>query len=252
MHLMLRVSAAGTDRATDLVATVEPTHTVDELRRALVARPGVGGGASLVRAGSGQLLDPQASLAEVGLVSGEELVLTESGVGFGAPLPDAVIRIEAVGGPAAGWRAELGPGTYTLGRPWSRGELDPGHRAIPDAAVSRSHVEVTVADDLTVTLRELPEVTNPLLVDGVRPDGPVVVDGSSEVRLGDSVLVCRPVDALPPARIDQLGQVAFHRTPLRPARPEEVVLPPIRKVPGVRSRRGSPGSPPPRPCWAVS
>lgn len=234
MHLMLRVTSAGSDRTADVVATVEPTHTVEELRRALVAHPGVGGGPALARAGSGQVLDPQASLAEIGLVSGEELELAESTVGSGAAAPDAIIRIEAIGGPAAGWRAELGPGTYTLGRPWSRGEQDPGYRAIPDAAVSRSHVEVTVGEDLTVTLREHPDVTNPLLVDGSRPEGAVVVDATSEVRLGDSVLVCRAVDALPPARIDQLGQVAFHRTPLRPARPEEVVLPPIRKVPGIQ------------------
>ena len=35
VHLMLRVESGGTDRATDVVATVEPGHTVDELR----ARP---------------------------------------------------------------------------------------------------------------------------------------------------------------------------------------------------------------------
>lgn len=233
MHLMLRITDGGTGRAVDLAATVEPTHTVEELRRALVGHPGVGNGASLVRADSGQVLDPAASLADIGLVSGEELTITDATGGFGAPAPEAVIRIEAVGGPAAGWRAELGPGTYTLGRPWSRAEQDPAYRAIPDAAVSRAHAEVVVADDLTVTLQEHPDVTNPLLVDGVRPDGPVTVGPSTEVRLGDSVLLCRPVDALPPARIDQLGQVAFHRTPLRPARPADVVLAPIRKVPTV-------------------
>lgn len=231
MHLMLRVTPAGTDRSVDLVATVEASHTVDELRRALATFPGVGGGVALVRAISGQVLDPHASLAEVGLVSGEELVLAESTSGSGAPQPDAIMRIEAVGGPASGWRAELGPGRYTIGRPWSRAEQDPAYRAIPDAAVSRSHLQVTVADDLTVTFLEQPDVTNPLLVDGARPDGPVVVGAGSEIRLGDSVLVVGPVDARPAARIDQLGQVAFHRTPLRPARPEEVVLPPIRKVP---------------------
>lgn len=232
MHLMLRVRSGSHPRATDVVVTVEPTHTVDELRRALVAQPGVDAGSSLVRSTSGQVLDPQASLAEVGLVSGEELVVGEQRAGFGPPPSEAVVRIEATGGPASGWRVELGPGTYTLGRPWSRAEDDPTYRAIPDAAISRSHVAVVVGHDLAVTLRESPDATNPLLVDGVRPDGPVVVGEASELRLGDSVLVCRPVDAAPPARIDQLGQVAFHRTPLRPARPEETVIPPLTKVPG--------------------
>ncbi|MGV3759498.1 MAG: FtsK/SpoIIIE domain-containing protein [Actinomycetota bacterium] len=228
---MLRVEAGGTDRATDVVATVEGGHTVDELRRALVAHPGVGAGAVLIRRTTGQPLDPAATLVEIGLVSGEVLVLGEASASFGAPPPTAVLRIEAVGGPASGWRAELGPGTYVLGRPWSRVEGDPAYRAIPDAAVSRSHVQVVVGDDLTATIAENPEATNPLLVDGTRPEGPVVVGPGTELRLGDSVLTCQAVEAHPPARIDQLGQVAFHRTPLRPARPVEVVLPPITKVP---------------------
>ena len=62
---------------------------------------------------------------------------------------------------------------------------------------------------------------------------PSTVRPDTELRLGDSVLTCRPVDARPPARVDQLGQVAFHRTPLRPARPASVVLPPMNKVPAV-------------------
>jgi S-DNA-T family DNA segregation ATPase FtsK/SpoIIIE len=244
MHLMLRVVPGGEARAHDVVATVEPSHTVDELRRALVAQPGLGSGSTLVRRSTGATLDPSASLAEVGLVSGEELVLGEPSTPFGAPVADAIMRIEAIGGPASGWRIELGPGTYTIGRPWSRAETDPAYRAIPDAAVSRSHLSVVVGDDLTVTLRENPEATNPLLVDGQRPEGPVVVDESSELRLGDCVLVCRPVDAQPPGRIDQLGQVAFHRTPLRPARPDDVELPPISKVPGTPE--------PPRFSWLAS
>lgn len=231
MQLMLRVESEGTTRATDVVAVVEANHTIEELRRALVAHPGIGGGSSLLRRATGHVLDPGAALSEVGLVSGEVLVLTERRVDSGTAAPAAIIRIEAVGGPASGWRAELGPGTYTLGRPWSRAEGDRNYRAIPDAAISRSHVQVTVAEDLTVTITESPEATNPLLVDGRPVDGPVTVGVDTELRLGDSVLTCHPVDALPEARIDQLGQVAFHRTPLRPARPEEVTLPPLNKVP---------------------
>ena len=230
MHLMLRITAAGTDRSHDLVATVEPDHTVAELHRALLGLPGIIGGA-LLRRRTGQVLDPASTLAEIGLVSGEELTAADPGAGLGGPTSEAVVRIEAVGGPASGWRVDLGPGSYVIGRPWSRAEHDPAYRAIPDAAVSRSHVAVHVSGDLTVTLQENPEATNPLLVSGDRPTGPVTVDGTSEIRVGDSVLACRPVDAPPTAHLDQLGQVAFHRTPLRPPRPEEVVLTPIKRVP---------------------
>ncbi|WP_229023237.1 FtsK/SpoIIIE domain-containing protein [Actinomarinicola tropica] len=238
---MLRVESEGTSRATDVVAVVEANHTIDELRRALVAHPGIGPGSSLLRQATGRVLDPAATLSEVGLVSGEVVVLTERRVDSGDARPSALVRIEAVGGPASGWRAELAPGTYTLGRPWSRAESDPAYRAIPDAAISRAHVQVTVAEDLTVTIVESPEATNPLLVDGQPVDGPVAVGLGTELRLGDSVLACHPVDALPEARIDQLGQVAFHRTPLRPARPVEVTLPPINKVPAAPE--------PPRFSW---
>lgn len=231
MQLMLRVESAGSERSTDVVATVEPSHTVDELRRAIVAHAGVGGGSALVRSARGQVLDPVATLSEVGLVSGEVLSLSETTRGAGAPLPDAIVRIEATGGPASGWRAELPPGTYTLGRPWSGAAADPQHRAIPDAAISRNHVRVTVADDLTVTVAEEPGATNPLLVEGERPDGPVVVEPGAELRVGDSTLRCAPLERPREVRVDQLGQVAFHRTPLRPARPEEVELPRLAKVP---------------------
>lgn len=231
MDLMLRVESGGTERATDVVVTVEPDHTVDELRRALVEVPGVGGGVALVRRTTGQVLEPASTMSQVGLVSGEVLTMATSSTPTSARAAEAIIRVEAVGGPASGWRAELGPGTYTLGRPWSRAEGDPAYRAIPDAAISRSHLQLTVADDLTVTIVENPDATNRLTVSGMEPDGPVVLPVGSELRLGDSVLTCRPVEAQPEGRIDQLGQVAFHRTPLRPARPEPVTLPNLTRVP---------------------
>src|SRR5690606_15670416 len=133
------------------------------------------------------------------------------------------------GGPASGWRIELSPGQYRLGRPWSQAQHQPDYRAIPDAAISRHHIAVTVGPDLAIALAENPEATNRLLIDGEPIEGAVTVQPGQEIRLGDSVLTFATVEDRPPVRVDQLGQVPFHRTPLRPARPEEVELPPLSK-----------------------
>jgi S-DNA-T family DNA segregation ATPase FtsK/SpoIIIE len=228
---MLRVTSSASGRSNDVVATVEPPHSVEALRLALVAQAGVGGGDVLIRRSTGKVLDRSVTLGDIGLVSGEELVLGSPGDAAAAPALTASVVVEAVGGPAAGWRVELGPGTYTLGRAHQGSEQRRGFRAIPDGTVSRSHVTVVVDRDLRVTLQEDPDAKNPMLVDGVRPTGPMIVDDTMEISLGDSLLVCRRTSPPPPARIDQLGQVAFHRTPLRPSRPTKVVLPTIAKVP---------------------
>lgn len=231
MYLMLRVTSTAPDRSVDVVATVEPSHTVEALHQALAAYTGTRGRTALIRERTGEALDPTEPLSAVGLVSGEELLLGASSTAQRAKAADAMVVIEAVGGPAAGWSEKLGPGKYTLGRSFRGSDLEPGYRVIPDGTVSRSHVFVTVGGDLTVTLKENPDATNALLVDGVQPSGPIIIDESMELRLGDSVLACVPMAAAPPVRIDQLGQVAFHRTPLRPSRPKEVVLTPINKIP---------------------
>ena len=229
MHLMLRISTPGTSRSHDVVATVEPDHTVGELLAALQVLPDVQGD-TIARRASGQVLDRESTLVAVGLAPGE-LVVGGADLGHHVPAADRAVRFEAVGGPASGWRVDLGPGSYYLGRPSSAVEHDPSYRAIPDAAVSRSHLAVHVAPDLTVTVQENPEATNRLLVDDQPIDGKAVVGPDQELRLGDSVLVCGPMQAPPPPKIDRLGQVAFHRTPLRPSRAEDVDLPKINKVP---------------------
>ena len=128
------------------------------------------------------------------------------------------MRVEAIGGPASGWRAELGPGTYTLGRPWSRAEADRDYRAIPDAAISRSHVQITVAHDLSVTIVENPDATNPLLVDGDptggRRHGPVRHRAAPR-RLGAHL----PAGRRPPSSCASTSSARSPSTARRCARP---------------------------------
>lgn len=186
MHLMLRVRSVGGDKDTDLIATVEPAHTVAELHRALAAWPGVGPGPALVREVTGHVLDGDAALTDIGLVSGETLRFANSGVAYSdSAAGELRVAIEATGGPASGWRAEFVPGTYVIGRPFSRAEGDPAYRAIPDSAVSRSHLQVRVGLDGTVSLLENPEAMNPLLIDGERPAGEIVIAPGHEMKLGD-------------------------------------------------------------------
>ncbi len=232
MYLMLRATSTSPERSADVIATVEPSHTVEELRLALAAHLGVRGQTVIVRREKAEVLEPTSTLSDVGLVSGEELVLQASAPLGRTDRDGTVVVIEAIGGPAAGWYKELAPGMHTLGRPFHGAEADRSYKAIPDGTISRSHVSVHVDSDLSVTLTENPEATNPLLVDGAQPRGPIRVDESMEIHLGDSVLVCRVVAPPPETAIDQMGQVAFHRTPMRPARIEPVELAPINKVPG--------------------
>lgn len=244
MHLMLRVHAKDPDRTVDLRATAEPTHTVEALRDALAGFLEVRGGVALFRLRTGQALERSSTLAAAGVVSGEELLLAPPSTGLQVPREGRTILAEAVGGPHVGWRVVLGPGRHVLGRRFPGCEADDRYHAIPDNAVSRAHVAVEVADDLTVAVTENPEATNPMLVDRVRSSGPVVVGESTEVRVGDTVLVFRLSAAPSPAQVDQLGQLAFHRTPLRPARPRKVELAPIGKVP--------PKLEPPRFSWLTT
>ncbi|MDE0805700.1 MAG: hypothetical protein OSA99_20550, partial [Acidimicrobiales bacterium] len=82
MHLMLRVETDHDDPF-DVVATVEPNHTVDELRNALV-RYASSGGSTLVRGRTGHMLAPDATLGEIGLVSGEVVALSDGARSFAA------------------------------------------------------------------------------------------------------------------------------------------------------------------------
>src|SRR5699024_4755164 len=108
----------------------------------------------------------------------------------------------------------LGAGTHLLGRPTPADSDEAGYVSIPDEAVSRAHVRITVALDGTATIEENPEATNPLLVNGENPDRPVTLEPGLELQIGDSVLIVRAIELAFTGGIDQLGQVAFHRTPL--------------------------------------
>ncbi len=232
MELMVRIVSVD-GRTTDLVAAVERSHTVNDLFVALTRQPSIEVGVALYRHSTGSFMDPDERLSDIGLVSGEVLTFTGSAVPADELRRDEPsIRVEAVGGPASGWRAEFAAGTYTLGRPFPQAESDPAYRAIPDGAISRSHVTVRVDDDQSVTVEENPAATNRLLIDGApAAAGPQRVVPGQELRVGDSVLVLSTIEARPPVVLDQLGQVAFHRTPLRPARPQQVDLPELAKVP---------------------
>src|SRR5699024_4076635 len=115
MHLILRATDEQRSQIHDVVATVEADHTIDELRRALAELPGLGHGTVLHRAG--RPLDPNRTLADIGIVSGDELVLAPDDRSFAHTTTDATLRLDALAGPAAGWHTTIGTGTHFLGRP---------------------------------------------------------------------------------------------------------------------------------------
>ena len=228
MHLMLRVSATGTEPATALVATVEATHTVDELRRALVARPGVAVEPRSCAPAPARCSTPGATRRDrVGLRGGPGA--HRAGAGFVAPHLDAAVRIEAVGGPASGWRSEL-PRARTRSA---------AQRAAPSwtPATARSPTPPSPAP----TSRSPSPTTSrhpPLAPGGDQPPtgrrrAARRPGGGRRVQRGPPgrpMLVRRPVEARPTARIDQRpGRLPSHPPAARPTRGGGRI--PIPKVP---------------------
>lgn len=103
MEVLLQVDDA------DLAIQVEPSHTVASLVAAL--GPGRDSGAQLVRVATGELLDPDEPVGDIGLLSGERLVLVDRP----APAPSKPGRLGPA--PPAGRTGRAGArGGGTTGR----------------------------------------------------------------------------------------------------------------------------------------
>ncbi len=273
MELLCRVTDAtggGAAPPVDLAVEVEGrSHTVADLalalRRALpLAELSPGDGATLslsdsatLSLGDGEPLDGSLLLAEVGLVSGVELLLGPSapraapgGVTHRAPggaarrdtRPASGLDLVVACGPDVGTRVSLVPGRHTLGR-------DPScWLTLSDPRLARVEAELlVVADpvpggaDLAIVIGVGSEAAGePLLVDGVVVDGPTAVVPGQLVRIGATTLRIEPAPVPaggrrppPGARSAPvpLGDVAFHRTPYFPDPVVARVVDPMGDIP---------------------
>ncbi len=282
MEFLCRVTDAASGGAAppvDLAVEVEGrSHTVADLASALrqalppsgpVAAEGMGlsldDGVTLSLAG-GEPLDGALALAEIGLVSGVELLLgpaapraTSGGAIHRAPggaarrdgPPGPGLDVVVASGPDAGTRVPLVPGRHTLGR-------DPScWLTLSDPLLARVEAELLIEDQRpggpgpTITLHVGPEtVGEPQLVDGVVAGGPTTVVAPGQlVGIGGTTLRIEAASVPPPtippaggpsrspgsgssaASAVPLGDVAFHRTPYFPDPVVERVLDPMGDIP---------------------
>ncbi len=176
----------------------------------------------------GQPLDPDATLADAGVLSGAILLLwPEAGEDAqpaskpapASPTPsppgsrEGAVELVVRGGPGAGRRARLGPGEHRLGRREGAVVVDEPGLAPADLVVQVSAAgEVTVAParpGLGITL------------DGAHLDGPRPVEPGERLALDDSLLSFeRPDRPIPASR--PLGSMPGLRAP---APPTGAVLP---------------------------
>lgn len=273
MELLCRVTdvtGGGDASPVDLAVEVEGrSHTVADLalalRRALPSAelsPGESTTLSLgdsvtLSLGDGEPLDGSLPLAEVGLVSGVELLLgcsapraAPGGVTHRAPggaaRRDATpsgygLDLVVASGPDVGTRVSLVPGRHTLGR-------DPScWLPLGDPRLARVEAELVVADAVpggagpAIVIGVGSEaVGESLLVDGVAVDEPTAVVPGQLLGTGGTTLRIEPAPMAPataPARGRRpssplpLGDVAFHRTPYFPDPVVERVLDAMGDIP---------------------
>ncbi|MGH2718180.1 MAG: FtsK/SpoIIIE domain-containing protein, partial [Actinomycetota bacterium] len=217
MELLLRVTPTG-GQPRDVVVVADPDARIGALSGSLAGFLGSPPGArSLFREASAERLDPNATLEQARLVSGDALALGARPDRPQKPHPELQtneLRLTVLAGPEAGRTYLLTPGQFLAGR---------GPQAtipIDDPTVSRRAFGLHVSPDGGAVI--VPEANGPngpkdLLVDGLPLDRPRQLGDESLIQAGATVLAARR--SMPQAQeaTDRLGCLPYHRTPYRPS-----------------------------------
>jgi S-DNA-T family DNA segregation ATPase FtsK/SpoIIIE len=231
MELLIRVHARGGTH--DLRLDVEPEVGVGELAAAIaevVGEPTVPP-PSLALERTGRTLDPDDTVDEVGLLSGDELQLGAATVLAARPVPVRAVSVDVLGGPESGRSVVLGPGHHALGRD---ADCDV---VLADRTVSRHHLDIEVGDDWSVTVHPRPGTENGLLVNHEPVFEPRAVRRDDVLTIGATRIALREFTRAADESVDRLGQVQFHRTPYRPPVVQERKLEPLGPVPTKPTKR---------------
>lgn len=235
MELFLRVHRTGVVPL-DVRVEIDPAQSVARLANALASLddPSTMASPTLLSLRTGELLDPAATLADSGVLSGDELVVDP--LERPAPPPPLLIRavsVDVLAGPDSGHSAVLDRGAFVIGRG------DDCDLIVSDTTVSRRHLRIEVAADWTVTVAAEPDVENRVRVNDVElePGVPTEVGGDDVVALGATRLAFRQFIRSADEAIDQLGQIEFHRTPYRPERVQTREFKPVGPVPSAPEPR---------------
>ncbi|MBB5122671.1 FHA domain-containing protein [Streptomyces eurocidicus] len=194
-----------TTRACDVLVTAPAGTALASVTSGLataVAAAGcdLGSGTPVVYAGAERLDAQRRALGEPPLIDGAVLSLNAPADPErhpGAPLlsgdPEAAVRLHVVSGPDAGGVHLLHGGEVHVGRSTA------ADVPLDDPDVSRLHCAVTLAEDGTVTVRDLGSTNGTALAGEEVAGEPVVLPSGELLRVGESVLSLHGAqDANPP------------------------------------------------------
>jgi S-DNA-T family DNA segregation ATPase FtsK/SpoIIIE len=206
-ELILRLRLDDDQR--DLIAVVEPGHTVAELASAIAAHVGREPPGHLCSERLGCAFSPELTIDRIDLVTGDVV-----GFGVSAPRPpssEPALAVDVVAGPESGRSWAIGRSSrHTIGRAPSADIV------LDDPSVSRDHAVLLVDAAGVVTVDPLPAAVNGVCVNDIEIDAPATIIGSDVVALGGTRVVVRAIERRGQERIGRLGQIDFHRTPYRP------------------------------------
>ena len=211
MSLRVRLELPGGD-ARDVAIEIDAERRVAELAGALAGHLALPEPPALACGRLGGRLDPDATLRQIGVRSGDRLVVGGAGEPAPAP-PRAQVELLVAGGPCSGRRVPLAAGSYRVGRSASCDVV------LDDPAVSRVHLALTVDAAGGVEVSDTGS-NNRTFLAGEPLAGPVPLAAGQVVELGRSLIEVVPAaePQAPPAPGDGF-EVAFNRPP-RILRPE--------------------------------
>ncbi len=205
MELLLLARSRGAVER--VVVTVKAADSVGELATAIARHLGADViSATLQVSRTGETLPPDSSLAEVDLVSGDEVVITQAPSGGSGRAGTAQVVLVLRTGPQAGERIEVSR-TITIGRD------DSADVAVRDALISRRHVSLAPGADSTVVVTDIGS-SNGTIVNGALISGPTSVRDGDVITVGATEIVVQAAGSLRRASTRRNeGTVQFSRPP---------------------------------------
>ncbi|MFZ0216503.1 MAG: FtsK/SpoIIIE domain-containing protein [Candidatus Dormiibacterota bacterium] len=220
MELRLRIEIPGAP-VHDVFCDIDAERRVSDLAQALADKAGLPappGHLGLFCRRRVDWLKPSATIRQSAVRSGDELVLAPQGAalaGIGETPPALVLLV--TGGPLAGLRFPLAPGTHQVGRsPECNVVLD-------DPSLSRVHLSVSVSRQGEITVVD-ERSANGTFVEGERLQGPVLLQPGQEIEAGRTLLGFGPSREPTVGTVDQHGRVALNRPPRMVPRPPQTAF----------------------------
>lgn len=205
MELLL--VARSRETADRVVVAMGADDLVGELAESLARHLGVALQTPSLQVGrTGETLSPDSTLAQVDLVSGDEVVVVEAPQQrtHGGDSTHVVLVLRT--GPQAGERIEISR-AVTLGRD------DTADVAIRDALISRRHISVAPGAETSVVITDVGS-SNGTMVNGVLISGPMTVGNGDVVTIGATEIVVQSAASLQRASTRRNeGTVQFSRPP---------------------------------------